>query len=57
MKEPERVASDRVAYTHEDQEIKNCLYLLKRACQLNYVHFDKIENFIFGDEYRPESRI
>ena len=31
--------------------------MLKRCCQVNYIRFDHIENFIFGEGYRPEVRI
>lgn len=54
---PVQDSRDDKTLTPEDGDIKDCLYLLKRACQVNYVRFDQIENFIFGEEYRPEVRI
>ena len=54
---PEPELRQTLSLTHEDVEIKDCLWMLKRACQINYICFDRIENFIFGDQYRPEVRI
>jgi hypothetical protein len=47
--ENEKTKTEEVLLSPQNKEIKECLFLLKRACQINYVRFDHLENFIFGE--------
>lgn len=43
--------------TLDTPSVKEGLLRLRRACQLNFVRLDHVENFLFGKDYRPEKKI
>lgn len=43
--------------SRNDKAVKNGFERLKRLCQVEGKLHDKIENIIFGENYKPEAKI
>ena len=41
----------------DSPNVKEGLARLRHACQIHFIRHDSIENFLYGSDYRPESKL
>ena len=41
----------------DSPNVKEGLTRLRHACQVNFIRHDSIENFLYGKNYKPESKL